>query len=343
MITRLDFARRRALAAAGSAAAIVLGSGLALQTASASAQTAGAQQAVSQNWSGYAVQSSTGQSYSSVSGSWVEPSVNSTGSDGYSAFWVGLGGASEQSQALEQIGTSAETVDGQTTHYAWYELVPSAQVKLPLTIQAGDHISAKVSVDGASVTVSISDQTSGQSTTKTLQMTNADTSSAEWIAEAPAAQLSDGSMRVLPLADFGNVTFTNASATAGGHTGPITDSAWNAEQIDMDNSSSSQFPGGDAGLTPAGIQDDSSQQSTAGASTGDASSDGTSFSVSYSTDASQSSGSTSDGATGAYGDPGYGDPGYGDPGYGDPGYGDPGYGGSGYGYDYGYTGGAYLQ
>ena len=37
----------------------------------------------------------------------------------------------------------------------------------------------------------------------------------------------------MPLADFGKVTFTRATATADGHTGPITDSAWTAERIDL--------------------------------------------------------------------------------------------------------------
>ena len=334
MITKFLFSRRRALPAVGSVAAMALAGSLILGAASASAQLAGAQQATSQNWSGYVAQSSTGQSFSSVSGSWVEPAVSSsTNNDGYAAFWVGLGGASQQSQALEQVGTSAETVDGQTTHYAWYELVPSAQVKLPLSIHAGDHISAKVAVDGTTVTISLSDRTTGQSSTKALQMSDPDISSADWIAEAPAAELSDGSMQILPLANFGNVTFANASATAGGHTGTISDPAWTVEQIDMDGSASGQFLGGDTGLSPDGLQDALAQQSTGAAATGDVSSDGTSFTVSYSADGSsrQTSSGATQSAPGGYGDQGYGNPASGDPGYSDPGYSDPGYGDPGYG------------
>ena len=49
----------------------------------------------------------------------------------YSAYWVGLGGGGQQSSALEQIGTQADcSTSGTATYYAWYELVPSAPVKL---------------------------------------------------------------------------------------------------------------------------------------------------------------------------------------------------------------------
>ena len=38
---------------------------------------------------------------------------------------------------------------------------------------------------------------------------------------------------MLPLANFGTVAFTSASATINGTTGPISDSAWSAIAIDM--------------------------------------------------------------------------------------------------------------
>ena len=38
---------------------------------------------------------------------------------------------------------------------------------------------------------------------------------------------------ILPLANFGSVTFTNASATINGVTGPIDDSAWQSTAINM--------------------------------------------------------------------------------------------------------------
>lgn len=315
--------RTRLLATLAATAAVTGGA-----AASASAATVGQPAAVSQNWAGYVA---GGTQFSSVSGSWVQPSAKCGSGQTYSAFWVGIGGSSNQSSALEQTGTQADcTADGGTEYYAWYELVPAAPVKLDLAIKPGDHISARVSVSGSNVIVSMSDQTTGQSTTKTLQMENPDTSSAEWIAEAPSACDGSGSCQTLPLADFGTVQFTSATATANGHTGPISDPNWNAQPVQLGSSGASDVSYG-------------SGTGSSGASPSSLSSDGSSFSVA----AQASSGST--GATGGAGGYGYGDGGYG---YGDGGYGSGGYPGGGYGYggypgsgdgygQYGYGGGGY--
>jgi peptidase A4-like protein len=305
----------------------VTGAGAGVATASAA--TVDQQAAVSQNWAGYVA---GGTQFSSVSGSWVQPTAKCGSGQTYSAFWVGIGGSSNQSSALEQTGTQANcTADGGTEYYAWYELVPAAPVKLDLAIKPGDHISAKVNVSGSNVTVLMSDQTTGQSTSKTLQMDNPDTSSAEWIAEAPSAcdgSGATGNCQPLPLADFGTVQFTSATATANGHTGTISDPNWSSQPV--------QLGGGGVSEVSYG-----SGTGSSGASPSALSSDGSSFSVA----ADASSGST--GAAGGAGDYGYGDGGYGDGGY--PGAGDgygyggyPGdgsgqywYGDGGYGYGYG--------
>ena len=294
--------------AALSAAAIALGGGSA--SAATSAVRTGS---VSGNWAGYVAQ---GNNFSSVRGSWVQPSATCSSPGTYSAFWVGLGGDGSQSSALEQTGTQANcTADGSTDYYAWYELVPAAPVKLDLAIKPGDHISATVSVGGSNVTVSLSDQTTGQSTAKTLQMDNPDVSSAEWIAEAPSACDGSGSCQPLPLSDFGTVQFTSATATANGHTGTISDPNWSSQRVAL----------GSSGIS------DVSYGSDSGASSADPtslSSDGSSFSVAYQGATGASSGVPS-------GD-GYGNSGYPGDGYGPGGgYGPQGYGGDGYGYSYG--------
>ena len=313
--------RYRLLATFAATAAVTGGA-----AATASAATVDQQAAVSQNWAGYVA---GGTQFSSVSGSWVQPTAKCGSGQTYSAFWVGIGGSSNQSSALEQTGTQADcTADGGTDYYAWYELVPAAPVKLDLAIKPGDHISAKVNVSGSNVTVLMSDQTTGQSTSKALQMDNPDTSSAEWIAEAPSACDGSGSCQPLPLADFGTVQFTSATATANGHTGTISDPNWSAQPVQLGGGSVSNVSyGSDTGAS--------------GASPSSLSSDGSSFSVA----AQASSGST--GATGGAGDYGYGNGGYGDGGYpgaGDgsgyggypgDGYGQNGDGGGGYGYGYG--------
>src|SRR5947209_16493983 len=222
------------------ATALAVTGSVATEAASASAQTVTAAAQASANWAGYVA---SGQNFSSVSGSWTVPTVNPNSDDGYSAFWVGIGGANQQAQALEQVGTSADVQNGQASYYAWYELVPNPESRLNLTVNPGDHMSAKVTVNGTAVTVSLSDQTTGKSVTKTLHDSNPDTSSAEWIAEAPSSQTQAGSYQPLPLADFGKVTFTNASATAGGHAGSISDSDWSAQPVELSPTSSTGFLG----------------------------------------------------------------------------------------------------
>jgi opacity protein-like surface antigen len=79
-------------------------------------------EAVSANWAGYAVgdTSATGsEPFSSVSGSWIEPTDDCTTGDGDAAFWVGLGGTEEQSESLEQIGTEADcSASGSADYFA---------------------------------------------------------------------------------------------------------------------------------------------------------------------------------------------------------------------------------
>lgn len=337
MPTKRSGRRRGALLVLACSATLALMGGFAIDAMSASAQTVKAQQQQSQNWAGYIVTSSSGNRFSSVSGSWTQPTATaSSGTDqGYSAFWVGLGGANRQSQSLEQVGTSTDWVNGTAHYYAWYELVPSAQAKLSIAIHPGDHLSGRVSVNGTTVTISLSDRTTGQSVTKSLQMSQPDTSSAEWIAEAPSTATSQpGLYQTLPLADFGKVTFTGASATASGHTGSISDPNWSVEQVQLSSTGTAGDPAVGDRFTPAGSAGGS--QSSSGASTSNLSGAGSSFSVSYAS--STSSAQTS---TGGYGSSGFLSPGgYGDPNYGGGyGYGDPSYGhGGGYGY---YGTGAY--
>jgi Peptidase A4 family len=329
---------------------VTLGAAAALtgvSAGSASAATVSSQESVSQNWAGYvAGNSSSGTQFSSVSGSWVQPTVSCTSGQSYSAYWVGLGGSSGQSDALEQTGTQGDcTANGGTQYYAWYELVPAAPVQLSLAIHPGDHISAKVSVSGSNVTVWLSDQTTGQSTTKNLQMSNPDTSSAEWIAEAPSQ--CDGSLSSctpLPLTNFGTAQFTSSSATdTDGHTGPISDPAWAATAVTLSPDA------GSMGFDGASF---SSTGSSGGATPSALSTDGSAFSVAYSSDgsATQSGGAGGYGAgSGGYSDGsgGYSDGsgGYSD-GSGGYGYGGGGYGSGGDGYGdgsdgYGYSGGGY--
>ncbi len=310
-------------------AALASALAMAVSAPAASAAT----DAVSENWAGYELTNGASD-FSAASGSWVQPAARCTpGTPTYSAYWVGLGGGSTTSSALEQTGTQSDcTANGSTQNYAWYELVPAAPVRLDLKVSAGDKMYARVAVSGSTVDLTLKNQTTGATFQKTLHMTNPDTSTAEWVAEAPSACTSSmQNCTPLPLSDFGTVKFTDAYATSDGHTGTIGDPAWNAVAISLAPSSSNVYAGsGFGGYGPTETAGTSSNSAAAQPSS--LSSDGTWFTVSYGSDAQSSQPSSYSGGTGS----GYGN-GYGDP-YGG-GYGDPyGYGGS-YGDPYGYSGG----
>jgi hypothetical protein len=328
----------------------------ALGTVPAASASTDVQTAASANWAGYVVGgSSSATRYKSVSGSWVAPTAKCSGGQGFSSFWVGLGGSgsgsgsgsssgsgsgSSDTEALEQAGTEADcNADGSATYSAWYELVPSPPVKVGMAVHPGDHITSKVTVDGTNVTINLTNSTTGGSFTKTLQMSNPDVSSAEWIAEAPSTcnqGVSD--CTPLSLADFGTVQFSGASATTtDGHTGTISDSAWSTAAVQL-SPGASQSGFGEAQFA--------SYQGSAGATPSSLSSDGSSFSVAYSAGSASSASPDTSGSTGSGYPSGAGDGyGYGD-GYGGYGGGYGGWGGygsyGGYGSDGGWGGDGYA-
>jgi hypothetical protein len=171
------------------------------------------------NWSGYA---DTGGPFTHVSGSWVEPSVSCAKAKiGFSAFWVGIDGFS--SPTVEQTGSEAVCIGAQTAYEAFYELYPAAAVVLDSStypVVPGDTLTASVAAGAGSMfTISLS-SSRGWTFTTAGSAPSALESSAEWIAEAPSLCLLT-QCSVLPLADFGTVDFTDASATSGGTAGPI--------------------------------------------------------------------------------------------------------------------------
>ncbi len=189
----------------------------------------------SSNWAGYAAHDARVY-YRQVSGSWREPGVScAPGRQAYSAYWVGLGGYSMSSNALEQIGTEADcSSQGNEILSAWYELVPAAAVPITMSVHPGDTMSATVVVSGHRVVLTLNDATRGRTFSKTLSAGAIDVSSAEWIVEAPSSCLGGGGCSVLPLANFGSAAFSGATAQQmNGHSGSISDQAWGATRIEL--------------------------------------------------------------------------------------------------------------
>jgi hypothetical protein len=175
-------------------------------------------QSTSSNWSGY---SAINGLYTSVSANWTQPTATCTSATTYSSFWVGLDG--DGSNTVEQTGTSADCSGGTPRYYAWYEMYPKFPTNLSLAIRAGDSISASVTTDGGGrFTLTLTDNTTGQTNVTTQRLNHAKLASAEVIAEAPSS-----SGGVLPLTNFGKVGFSSATVNGQGI------GAFNPDRIDM--------------------------------------------------------------------------------------------------------------
>jgi hypothetical protein len=217
--------RRAALATV-----LLAGTGLTLAATAAAASTS----AISTNWSGYVARAPRGRSlrFTRVVGAWTVPSATcSSARATYSAMWVGLGGYSYNASALEQVGTDADCTRSGTARYsAWFELLPAAPVGIDVTVAPGDRLTASVTVHGRLATLRLTDLTTGERFAVTRRLKSIDVSSAEWIVEAPSLCLGER-CRTLPLADFGDVAFSEATATAAGHTGTVSDTRWQSVQL----------------------------------------------------------------------------------------------------------------
>lgn len=189
----------------------------------------------SSNWAGYAAHRA-GVRFARVIGTWRQPSVTCNGAGpSYSSVWVGLGGFSLSSGALEQIGTEVDcTAAGHVDSGAWYELVPAPSRAVRFRVEPGDTLSASVTVSGPRVRLILRDTTRRTSFSRTVRAKHVDVSSAEWIVEAPSECAGAGSCQTLNLADFGTAAFTSARArTTGGHTGSISDRRWEETRITL--------------------------------------------------------------------------------------------------------------
>jgi hypothetical protein len=159
--------------------------------------------ASSSNWAGW---DNTGHTYTTVSASWVQPAVTCARKEtSYASFWIGLDG--DGSNSVEQTGSEGDCVRGTPKYYSWYEFYPAYPVNYANTVRPGDHFSSTVTYKGSgSYTLVLSDTTQGWSHTTTGSAPSGLNASAEVIAEAPSSNRG-----VLPLANFGSMSFTNAT------------------------------------------------------------------------------------------------------------------------------------
>ncbi len=245
------------LPAAGTVAAVALVQTRPTQFMDTTAGDTGTQEsatAVNPNWSGYVAETDLSDpqtdSVTAVAGSWFVPTVSGPqGTSSYSSVWVGVNGYN--GHTVEQVGTEQNVINGVPRYYAWWEMysadgagVPGQRYDAPIgsmMISPGDSISASVryitsGAHAGQFLLSIVDNThaiAGDSFSvyeSSLQTQSPQSlrNSAEWIVEDPEV---DGSWP--QLANFGNVTFTNATATIDGLTGPINSGEWQSTPLNM--------------------------------------------------------------------------------------------------------------
>jgi hypothetical protein len=189
----------------------------------------------STNWAGYAVHRS-GIHFRSVSATWTQPRASCIpGTRSYSSYWVGLGGYSKRSAALEQIGTELDCkASGKMRSTAWYELVPAPSMTLHMSVHPGDVMKARVVVVGHRVVLSLDDVTRGHHFKRTFHARRVDMTSAEWIVEAPSECVGADTCLSLPLANFGTASFSAAQVqTRLGQWGRILDPEWHHTKISL--------------------------------------------------------------------------------------------------------------
>lgn len=167
----------------------------------------------SDNWSG-AVWGGDAGTFTSVTGTFAVP-VPSGDSGSAASAWVGIDGDS-CSGGLLQTGVDFVLTDNGPTYDAWYEWYPDWSYYFSdLEVSAGDVIRATVtSYSSTSGIATIENLTNGQSGSTELTSTYALCGqNAEWIVE----DFEDGNGNLVPFADFGAVTFTDAVATGTGY------------------------------------------------------------------------------------------------------------------------------
>jgi hypothetical protein len=175
-------------------------------------------------WAGYVLSGQTADpagapvAFNTVSASWTQPAVICTPGDAGAAtdIWIGLGGYANRAQELEQIG-SAVGCDkhGKPLSSAWFALLPYPMHTIVKRVRPGDRLHADVTVLPLAVRIELDNRTRAWAYVRTIAAAPNDTTSAEWIVEAPMGCL-HGHCARMALASFDSVRFSALAVTADG-------------------------------------------------------------------------------------------------------------------------------
>lgn len=173
---------------------------------------------LSGNWAGYVA---TRAQFSGVGASWVVPRLAATTTLMTDVAWVGIGGS--KSKDLIQAGTHSAVQNGQTQYWAWYELLPDYQKRIPLEVKGGDKVTVALTEVVPDVwLLSFANETTGKGHYQTFEYRSR-RNSAEWIEEMPVVYDRRGERIYAPLSEFGTIVFEDAWAIVGGRQVPIED------------------------------------------------------------------------------------------------------------------------
>jgi hypothetical protein len=205
----------------------------------------------SPSWSGYADIACPTCALRYVSADFTVPHLNPAKSpdNSWASHWVGLDGATNST--VEQVGIDTYVSGGTDYYYAWYEMFPAATQAYSLAASPGDNIQVSVYTVNGTYYLSLNDTTLGAGFTATATVPSGSTGqnkSAEVITEAPS-EVSGTSLIQLPLADYGQVNYNNATVTSrsGTHGGLGSTSLWSGYALKMVGSSKATLS------TPSGL------------------------------------------------------------------------------------------
>ncbi len=196
--------------------------------ASTSGSTANSYNSV--NWSGYMTNE---ENITGITANWTVPEVlgNNQSKTG-DATWIGIGGIT--SSDLLQIGTqNTISADGQVTSSAFYEILPAAPRTIDtVSLLPGSSIAASINQIKPGLWQINLTNLSTQEIFSSYVIYQSSRSSAEWIEEDPTASPT----KLLPLDNFGMVSFTSGTAIVNGSNANILSS--HAQPITMVSQSS---------------------------------------------------------------------------------------------------------
>lgn len=155
------------------------------------------------NWSGYVVQGRKG-TYNSITGNWVVPKVRPTKKPTYSSIWIGIDGFNNRH--LIQTGTEQDSFNGSAHYYAWWEILPALEQRIPYPVYPGDRMSVSIKkVAEGKWKIKLSNRTRNWTFSR-IRSYSGPQKSAEWIVEAPSIN-----ERIARLAKYQQTSFDHAT------------------------------------------------------------------------------------------------------------------------------------